>query len=146
MKLTWTQDLATGFDSIDQDHRVMLKKIAELLPATKTENAPFELDKILSAIEEYAFHHFHEEEKLMLESHYSGAYTHIAEHSRLKGYLASLKNDIAHHGPDPDVVEVSSRLLANSIIEHIKHCDGPLIAHLKIFHQHPESALVQPVA
>lgn len=142
----WRDELATGFESIDNDHKKILAKLAELLSVRKSEDEDFDVCAAIEALENYVFKHFQEEEKLMLDSKYPEAYSVIAEHSKLKEYLASIKQDIQEKGSDPEMIEVSSQLLASSIVEHIESCDCPLMAYLKVFRENPSVALVQPEA
>jgi hemerythrin len=70
MAIEWQEELATGIEHIDEQHKGIFARFAEFTTACNDGCANVELVNLMGFLEEYARNHFRDEEKAMLEAEY----------------------------------------------------------------------------
>lgn len=65
MAIEWTQDLSTGSDEIDNQHKELFRRINSLLDACNQGKGREEIGKTVQFLEDYVITHFSAEEEYM---------------------------------------------------------------------------------
>src|SRR5512136_1035159 len=89
--MEWTQDLAVGIATIDEQHKELFKRINGLLIAIKEHRCKSEIDGTIKFLDDYASFHFGEEEKRMYAVAYDGLPDHKRQHAAYMKNIAELK-------------------------------------------------------
>lgn len=82
-ELVWSEDLNTGIDQIDQDHKGLFAIYAELYAGIRSGASPAQLYAILFKLTTHAEAHFKAEEIQMLAVAYPGFGHHQGRHVQL---------------------------------------------------------------
>ena len=127
MAIQWTEDLATGVEAIDDQHRELYATVASLHAAMRR-GMQDEIPNILAFLEQYVTQHFALEEREMAKAGYPGLQAHqeahqafITEFLRQKSRLAVAANS--------DIMELSSWLGA-WLRDHVRGVDGEMARFL----------------
>ena len=64
MAIEWTEDLATGVNKIDNQHKELFKRINNLLEACNQGRGKNEVEKVIKFLDDYVIIHFSEEENI----------------------------------------------------------------------------------
>lgn len=123
MAIEWTEELATGVDIVDRQHREIFNRYNQFLAACKSGKGREELLDILSFLAGYVEVHFAEEEKLMRASNYPDIQGHLDEHRALGKQVVSLREQLAAHGPTIGILTETNRQLLDWLVDHIKKSD-----------------------
>ncbi|WP_313757116.1 bacteriohemerythrin [Tissierella sp.] len=78
--LWWTDELETGIDSIDKQHKSIFDKASEIFSLGVNSDIK-EVEKIFIFLMGYANNHFYEEEILMMEDSYKDFIEHRRQHN-----------------------------------------------------------------
>ncbi len=97
-RIKWTEQLATGFDDIDEQHRHLLGVLDSLAQRTETGAAlrTDELESVVVELGEYARHHFDAEVRMMLESccDLRHMQKHVREHEGFVRHISLVREAI----------------------------------------------------
>lgn len=85
--LAWSETYSVGSAMIDSDHRILINLINQLHDAIETGQSRDVVGSVLSALSEYAEHHFRREEAMMAASGFPDIEAHKAEHRRLETHV-----------------------------------------------------------
>lgn len=80
--ITWQASLNTGVESIDSQHKVLVRIINDLAKANAAGEGHTVLVGIFNDLVDYTHTHFNDEESLMKEHDYDDFSEHRAEHRR----------------------------------------------------------------
>jgi len=125
--IKFTDDLITGYEIIDNQHKEMFNKLNDSWAAAPKGHGPDIVIQTLKFLNKHIITHFADEEKLQREISYPGFAKHKKEHEGYKKEFERILNDFQRHGPDYSV----SKDLLNSMLEwvakHIKTEDKQLV-------------------
>ncbi len=131
MAIEWTEDLATGVDLIDEQHKELFRRIDALLTAClKGEGAQI-VGQTLDYLSWYVIEHFDTEENVMRRAKYAGLRQHEALHREFRNNIAALKLELESSGTGPHIVVKVNRLVVNWLNAHIRKVDTAMAADLK---------------
>lgn len=91
MTLTWTDELSSGLEPIDFQHRQILDLLNQLVIANKSQNNK---EKIIDLLEQVTFaleQHFEYEETFLAKAKYHGLSDHKDGHEEISEVLESIK-------------------------------------------------------
>lgn len=125
----WTDDLSTGNELIDGDHRKLINMVNALFDSMAKGHANEIISKVLHNLIIYTKEHFSREEAEMLRIRYAASISHKSEHTKLISQVAALKASL-DAGEKINVMAVSS-FLGNWLRDHILTVDKKLAAALK---------------
>ncbi len=115
--------LLTGVEEIDEQHRELFRRIAQLLEASRSRSSRAEVVRLLEFLDGYVIEHFAAEERLMQLSHYPNVDGHREEHRRFVKELEALRKELDAEGPTPlFVIRVGNRV-TEWLREHIYRTD-----------------------
>lgn len=129
MPVQWTEDLATGIDRIDAQHRELYAQVAALHEAMRGGQLG-RVPAIVAFLQRYALEHFATEEREMA----AAAYPDLAEHRRLHQQFV---DDFLRHkallaaGIAPSAVVALSQWLTDWLRDHVRRVDGAMARFLR---------------
>ena len=129
--MEWTQDLSTGVNEIDDQHKELFLRINSLLDSCRQGRGKAEVGKVIIFLEDYVLTHFGTEEKYMIESGYPDFVSHKAQHTEFIANFSELKGKFQNEGVGVHVVLHANRLVVDWLINHIRKKDKSLGGFLK---------------
>lgn len=118
---SWSPSLEIGIESIDSQHRHLVKLISELFESMRVGLGYKQVDVTIKELKEYTKYHFEEEEKLMREINYP----HYAEHLEAHQYFVEQIVDFSNRHKEEEI-GISLHLLdflKNWLVNHITTVD-----------------------
>jgi len=131
MAIQWTEDLATGSDEIDSQHKELFRRINVLLDACNQGKGKEEVCRVIGFLDDYVVTHFGEEEEYMLKHGYPGYAEHKAKHLEFTNNYVVLKKQVETEGPGLHTVVATNQLVVDWLRSHIRKVDTRLGAFLK---------------
>ena len=128
-QFSWSNDLITGNDLIDNDHRKLITMVNALFDSMAKGQANDIMSKVLNNLIIYTKEHFGREEAEMKRINYSASISHQAEHAKLIKQVLELKEKL-DSGDKINAVSVSG-FLSDWLRNHILAVDMRLAAALK---------------
>jgi hemerythrin len=129
LSIVWTDDLATGIDEIDEQHRELYLQVAALHEAMKS-GAVGQAREIIAYLRRYAVDHFATEEEAMRAVRYPGLEAHRGEHRRFVEEYERHAERIAARASPTAIVELSS-WLSGWLRGHVRGADREMAAFLR---------------
>jgi hemerythrin len=129
-KIAWDESLSVNVDLIDEQHKMLIQKLADLSEAfTKG----LEQNKIMQTLEfmmDYTDFHFSAEEKVMAEQEYPGLEEQKQQHEEFRMTLNNILEDYKEEGTTTAIAAEINDFLHNWLIDHIKGSDSKLGIYL----------------
>lgn len=127
MAIEWTDDLDTGIDLIDNQHRRIVDFINQLEAAVAQRDSAM-VEQVLHALAEYCVSHFAFEESLQERAGYKFAGPHKAIHEMFARRLAKYRD---RHLAGEDVGQALYDMLSAWLVQHIKRDDMDYVPEVK---------------
>lgn len=106
MRAEFDENLVTGNEMIDSQHKELIEKINKLLDSCEVGNDKVVAIKTLDYLADYTEFHFGEEEKLQESINYPAIAEHKKEHDKLRQVVKDLYNVLEEEeGPSVAFVE-----------------------------------------
>ena len=131
MAIEWTEDLAVGFEIIDEQHKELYRRINELLESCGQGKAREVVGETIKFLEDYVVSHFGREESLMQKYGYPDYPKHKGYHTEFINSFKELKAKFEADGPGPHIVIMTNRIVVGWLNSHIRNVDKLLGAYLK---------------
>jgi hemerythrin len=127
----WGDDLNTGYEELDREHRVLLGLAHDAVDVVQ-DGTPFpEALKVLEKFVDYASRHFDTEEGLMQTFQYPDMEAHMAEHMEMRLQLRSVLDRYKTKGGNSSLTGFILRGTVRQWIKsHIKREDAALVTFL----------------
>jgi hemerythrin len=122
-KSLWNDNLSVGISLIDEQHKMLLKHLAEFSEAVESHHGPSEIAGTLDFLVGYMDFHFKTEEKHMGANDYPAVEPHLKEHGKFTRTLAGLAEDFKEEGATPSLAEAINTLPINLFLKHIEIFD-----------------------
>lgn len=123
MALAWNDDMSTGLEIVDTQHRELFARIGALLEACRQGKEADEVGRTMSFLASYVDVHFSTEEGLMRESGFPGYAHHRKLHQAFCSDLEDLKRTLAADGPGLHIVVKTNRVVTDWLVTHIGKAD-----------------------
>lgn len=130
MRYQWSEDLATGNQQIDSEHKTLIKAADELVLAISSGQGQAELDKALYFLTDYTKKHFGNEETLQDKTKYPDVINHKSWHKNFINDLAMSVAEFTTKGASSLLVIDLNKKVSN-LINHIRTEDKKLATHIK---------------
>lgn len=131
MAIQWTEDLATGSQELDDQHREIFRRISGLLDACNEGKGRQEVGRVIGFLDDYIVTHFGLEEQYMLEQGYPDFQEHKRQHEEFIQNFLVLKKQVMTNGPGLSTVIGTNQLVVRWFMNHIRKVDTDLGAYLK---------------
>jgi hemerythrin len=119
-----TEDLKTGIDDIDDQHRQLFKWANEIISDEMLADDS-NLLQALNNLEDYVYNHFRAEEYAMEKYDFNGQEKHKIQHSRLRKEVGDLFNRFKRDGASKGLMAELQYLVTDWYFLHIKEWDKP---------------------
>jgi hemerythrin-like metal-binding protein len=130
-EVMWSDDLETGEERIDSQHRQLVETVGELLKACKNKEDSATTGKTLGFLADYTVKHFQDEEKLQLEYGYPGYENHKRMHEDFKATVVDLISRYKKRPSPIDLGEKVNSIIVRWLISHIRREDSKIAAHIR---------------
>jgi len=131
MLTVWREEMATGNDEIDGQHRDLLKKVDDLLTACRERRMGDEIGQLIWFLKRYVRKHLRDEERLQLESGFPGYPAHKAEHDAFFREVQLLETRYARHGASTVLIVESLHMMCGWLARHFHDMDSELVEFLR---------------
>lgn len=125
--MEWTQELETGIQAIDSQHRQIVNYINELDDAIQTGNTDG-IKHVIEGVLNYTVTHFEFEEELMQKAGFSALKAHQQTHEFFMRKVAVLRG---RSNAGEDVSSLLLSMLKGWLVNHIKGEDRDYIESVK---------------
>ena len=125
-KIEWDNSLSVNVNLIDEQHKMLIQRLADLSEAF---NRGLEQNKVLKTLEfmiDYTDFHFSAEEKVMEDHDYPGLEDQKKQHEIFKTTLNNIVEDYKEEGTTTAIAREINVFLLNWLIKHIKGSDAKL--------------------
>ena len=123
VKSLWNDNLSVGVQLIDDQHKMLLKHLAEFSEAVASHHGSSEIAGTLDFLVDYMDFHFKTEEKHMRANSYPGLELHLKEHVKFTRTLENLGEDFKEEGATASLAEAINTMLINLFLKHIEAVD-----------------------
>jgi hemerythrin len=127
----WTNDLETGNDLIDSQHKELIQAINNLLNACANGKGRDEISTTVDFLSNYTVKHFSEEELLQDKSQYPDYINHKKLHKDFTRVVKDLAEQIKQDGPSLILVGKVNSHIGDWLVNHIKKQDTKVAAHIR---------------
>ncbi len=127
----WSEELKTNNMKIDEDHRKIINKAAELSNAMMSGKGTEHLTEMIDFLSAYVKKHFREEEMLQKNSGYPDYLSHKRKHDYFIKEIDELAKAI-HENPTSSLNSIKlNNLMSGWFFSHIKKLDKDVAKHIK---------------
>ncbi len=124
MRAEFSENLITGNELIDSQHKELIDRINKLLICCEESNAKTVAVNTLDFLADYTDFHFNAEEELQREIEYPGYDKHKAQHEAFKQTISELEEMLQEEeGPSPAFVEKVEENVVKWFYTHIEGFD-----------------------
>lgn len=127
MIIAWTNDMNTGIDLIDNQHKRIVDYINQLGDAIRQLSRPL-VGQVLNELVDYTVSHFAFEESLQEEAGYELAKPHKAIHEMFVRRVAKYQE---RHSAGEDIAKELHAMLSTWLVHHIKRDDMAYVSEVK---------------
>lgn len=127
MAITWTNDLNTGIEIIDQQHKRIVDYINQLETAMQRHDRD-SVGQVMDELIDYTLSHFAFEESLQEEAGYSFAKPHKAVHDVFSKRVLAYQQ---RHNAGEDVAPQLHGMLCTWLLQHIKRDDMAYVSAVR---------------
>jgi hemerythrin len=131
MALEWRENLETGVEEIDLQHKELFGRINALLDACTKGQGREEVLKLLLFLDDYIRTHFDAEERLQKRFDYPGYLAHREQHNRFVRQVDELERQVGSEGATIGLVIQTNRTMTEWLIEHISKVDREFAEFVK---------------
>ena len=131
MPLQWTDDLATGVETIDNQHKEIFRRIDALLEACREGKGRAKVGETIAFLGDYVVNHFADEEKIQRKYSYPDYPSHKSQHDKFIQDFSVLKKEFDEEGPSLGMVITVNRVVSEWLVRHIKKVDRAMAEYVK---------------
>lgn len=133
MYAVFNENLHTGNELIDGQHKEIIEKINKLVVACENGSCQLESIKMLDYLADYTEYHFQEEEALQKEAGYPGFEEHKKRHDEFRVAVKELHEMLEEEeGPSPRFVKAVQDNVIDWFYRHIRGFDSSVAAYLRL--------------
>lgn len=131
MIIEFNDNLLTGNDVIDTQHKELIDRIAAFVRTCENGDGKVKAIKMLDYLAEYTDFHFSAEEKLQQEVNYPGYAEHKEKHEEFKKTVAALHEFLEEsEGPTDAFVEQVQKKVVDWLFRHIEGFDRSVAEYI----------------
>ena len=126
MSVTWTPQIATNVNSVDEQHKTIINEINHLLELMRKGKARNEISEVIEFLDNYTKTHFSDEEKIMAKHNCPIAEINKQQHEIFLTKIANYKEMINNESAKTLVTLDLKKELMDWFINHITKIDMQL--------------------
>ena len=128
MEYTWTKELETGYQSMDEQHKQLVEALNSLLFACQHGSHRAELKTALEFLVAYTVKHFADEEEFQGQHDYPEYERHKMLHDQFKIVASELAERMVQEGPSIALIAEVYSTIGDWLVKHIKGEDLKMAA------------------
>jgi len=128
---TWTPDLITGHNIIDNQHQQLIIAVNNLFEAHRNGKGPKEVDRTMDFLVAYTIKHFNDEQALQEKYGYPEYPAHRQIHEEFKKTARELADALHRNGPTQEFVGHVCLTIGRWVVNHIKAEDFKMVSYLR---------------
>lgn len=132
MLTQWRDDMTTGNEDVDAQHRELLRRVDDLLKGAKARRGAEEIGRLMWFLKKYVRWHFRDEEKLQLESGYPGYQAHKLQHEIFFREVLRLESLHTEQGDNTLMIVAVISAMCEWLRSHFNKLDRDFIDYLKL--------------
>jgi hemerythrin len=129
MAIGWRDDLLTGVEEIDTQHKELFRRFDDLLNACNEGKGNEEVLRLFTFLDEYVVAHFTAEERIMRLCGYRDYLEHKQEHRGFVRRLEELKRKFRDEGAGLTLVISTNKMMIEWLTRHIDKMDKEIAAY-----------------
>lgn len=126
--MTWTHDLDTGINKVDDEHQLIVARTNDLHDVYTAGGSKEDCVKAIDALAKTAIDHFRDEEAMMQKAGYEYFDLHKGVHERFVAKLGELKGRYENGLDTPEPI---LEMMDNWLYSHIKNNDRGYVPTVK---------------
>ena len=130
MTYVWSDEYATGYTEIDEQHKQLFKAVNELVLACSSGQGRKKLDPTIKFLVDYTVKHFTDEENLQIKYQYPDYEAHKKHHEDFKKTALELTKELQEEGSSIVLVGKVNSIIGNWLISHIQQEDKKVGNHI----------------
>ena len=130
MSIDWREDMATGIENIDNQHKEIFARFALFSDACSDGRGGDELLTLVKFLAEYTAKHFREEEETLVGAEYPQLAAQMKAHASFLDDFIRLRGLVDEHPPGLEIILNEKRAMIQRLINHICHMDRAFAAFL----------------
>ncbi|MCP4581209.1 MAG: hemerythrin family protein [candidate division Zixibacteria bacterium] len=131
MRVKFTDDLLTGHEQIDNQHKEWFARLDNFWRAAREGKSREEVTRAVTFLWEYVKTHFADEEAIQKEIDYPDYEKHKLQHREFETQIDSLVNRLQELGADHSIAVETLNLMLEWVVKHIKYSDKILVAYIR---------------
>lgn len=131
MGIKWREELETGIERIDNQHKELFNRINDLLEACRKGEGREEVENTMEFLKGYIITHFGDEEKRMKEEGFEQFSSHKRAHERFIEEFEMLEDQFEEKGATVDFVIKINKTITEWFIDHIGKRDKNFASYIK---------------
>jgi hemerythrin len=129
MSYEWPGDLEIGYPAIDDQHKLLIESLNDLLWTCQHGGHRDELKKTVNFLVSYTEKHFTDEQELHRKYNYPDRERHKGLHESFKLVVSDLAERLVEDGPSIGLVAEVKSAIGDWLISHIKGEDPKFVSH-----------------
>ncbi len=129
--ISWSADLETGDERVDEQHRRIFELLNNLIVACVDGSDAKRLRETLDFLVDYAIRHFTDEELLQMQYNFPEYKKHKQMHDSLTAQVVELVKRFEASGSSEELSMDVNRVLVAWLISHIIKEDKKIAKHIK---------------
>jgi hemerythrin len=130
MAFAWREDLRTGVDDIDKQHKELIARLNKLIEACNWPAGNRQVGEYLAFLNEYVNFHFAAEEREMTTHAYPGLAGHAGEHREFRKRVNDLCRQHEQQGANLSVLLKTISSSGEWLVSHIMKADKEMAQFL----------------
>jgi hemerythrin-like metal-binding protein len=118
--------MATGVESVDQQHQELIRMINQLHQACVSGAAKEQLHEIVGFLKDYVISHFQHEEGVMQRHQCRSSSANILAHQKFLKAFTTIANDLDQNGPSTRLALTLKEAVGDWLVNHICTVDSRL--------------------
>lgn len=131
MPITWSEDLSTGIEEIDNQHKEIINRINMIDEASEKHIEEEDIDKIVRFLGGYVIDHFDTEDKFMIQYNYPKYDSHKAEHMKFLKNFAVFKRVCEAEDSTSLIILAIKNQVVDWLVRHIREVDKEMAFFLR---------------
>ena len=130
MVVVWDEELATGHEEIDKQHKELFRRFNDFQTACKDGKGLDELSSLLDFLGQYVRSHFFSEEVVQIIYEYPDYQKHKEEHDDFIRKFRKLEDQLNTQGVTPALLIQTNMILVDWLTRHFAWADKNLASFL----------------
>lgn len=131
MHVQWTDDLVTGYELVDGQHRELFVRLNRFIDALWEGQGKQGAIETLDFLGDYVVDHFGAEEQLMLQCSYPGYEAHRKIHQEFIARFVEIKTQLNTQGMDSELSTVVLKEVTDWLQKHIRNVDKKMVEFVR---------------